>query len=200
MEANCQMCHSLAFDKKGGVIRTLRHGEPAQVLAELGDFYAVNRPVIPFGFGNVQRHRPGDGPVRKTAVDFVTAAPGGVARAIRTVFGKDGICSECHLVTPPSAPGRLDFGVVPVKLSVRYFLKGKFDHAAHDTETCESCHAAPASRSAGDVLLPGIATCRQCHGGEEAHKQVPSGCAMCHDYHIGKPVSLITADARRFTR
>jgi hypothetical protein len=31
----CAMCHSLDFARSGGTIRTLRHGEPAQVVAEL---------------------------------------------------------------------------------------------------------------------------------------------------------------------
>jgi len=32
--------------------------------------------------------------------------------------------------------------------------------------------------------LPGIKTCRECHGGEFAKEaDVPSSCAMCHDYH-----------------
>src|SRR3546814_15855195 len=45
MEADCAMCHSLAFDRVGGTIRTLRHGEPEQVVADLRDFYRSRSPA-----------------------------------------------------------------------------------------------------------------------------------------------------------
>jgi len=61
--------------------------------------------------------------------------------------------------------------------------KGWFDHASHDTESCASCHNVAASMKATDVNLPKIARCRDCHGGQDAHKEVPSACALCHDYH-----------------
>jgi len=64
-------------------------------------------------------------------------------------------------------------------------MNGWFDHAAHRTEKCESCHAAPRSHDARQLLLPKIDSCRTCHGGEKAKADVPSGCAMCHSYHIG---------------
>lgn len=39
MERDCAMCHSLAFETVGGVTRTLRHGEPDQVAADLTAYY-----------------------------------------------------------------------------------------------------------------------------------------------------------------
>ena len=33
-------------------------------------------------------------------------------------------------------------------------------------------------------MLPNVASCRACHGGERTSLPVPSTCAMCHDYHI----------------
>jgi len=47
--------------------------------------------------------------------------------------------------------------------------------------------------SSSDVLLPDLASCRTCHGGEASAKAVPSSCAMCHDYHMdsGSPSMLI---------
>ena len=70
---------------------------------------------------------------------------------------------------------------------------GWFNHRAHKTETCESCHKAGASVSASDLLLPNLASCRTCHGGESAAGKVQSSCAMCHDYHMGtgKPSILV---------
>src|SRR3546814_15517493 len=56
MEADCAMCHSLAFDRVGGTIRTLRHGEPEQVVADLRDFYRSRSPAPRAG---ATRRRPG---------------------------------------------------------------------------------------------------------------------------------------------
>ena len=176
MEKNCQMCHDLAFDKVGPTYRTLRHGDPAQVVAELRAFYRSGGPARPFGLDGMRR-RPGDfgaprPPSRAASADA----------AIRAVFSEGGACYDCHRIT---RTGSDDFHIVPVRLPVRYMMKGWFDHKAHATESCESCHAAKTSESASDVLLPKIASCQQCHGGEDAHKAVPSSCAMCHDYHQG---------------
>jgi hypothetical protein len=40
--------------------------------------------------------------------------------------------------------------------------------------------------------------CRECHGGETTAKDVPSGCAMCHDFHMdqGAPSMLIRQRVR----
>jgi hypothetical protein len=180
MERNCQSCHSLAFDRSGGVVRTLRHGEVDQVKADISDFYGVH-PVGP-PIDTTARTRPGQ----------ITLAPfprgGGAAAAIRAVFSKGGACYDCHVITPPSSPGSLNFGVVLVRQPLRYMAHGWFDHAAHTSETCASCHrAALTSNDTQRLMLPGIATCRNCHGGEAARPpRVRSTCAMCHDYHAGR--------------
>ena len=188
MEKNCQMCHDLAFDNVGGTIRTLRHGDPAQVVAELRAFYAANGPMRPAVLGGMSRRRPGDGAAANSAADYYLAvghSGGRGAAAIRAVFAKGGACYDCHTITQATNPYTMNFSVHPVRLPERYMELGWFDHRAHATESCQSCHAADKSNSATDVLLPGIATCRTCHGGESAKAQVPSSCAMCHDYHRG---------------
>ena len=47
MEEACQTCHSLTFDKIGGTFRTLRHGEPEMVVADLRGFFAGGAPARP---------------------------------------------------------------------------------------------------------------------------------------------------------
>src|SRR3546814_14755784 len=75
--------------------------------------------------------------------------------------------------------------VRPFNLPDRYFVHGCFNHAAHAQEKCSSCHKAETSKASADLLLPALATCRECHLGEDAVKaEVPSGCAMCHSYHV----------------
>jgi hypothetical protein len=193
MEKNCQMCHDLAFDEIGGTYRTLKHGDPKQVVADLRAFYRSTGPSRPINVSGMRR-RPGDVYAERTAGNYGMAVAnyGGRAEgAIQAVFSKGGACFDCHTV---SQQGPDDFRIIPVKLPERYMMKGWFDHKAHETEKCESCHAARTSASAADVLLPKIESCQRCHGGEGAHKQVPSSCALCHDYHMDATAPLMVRD------
>jgi hypothetical protein len=74
--------------------------------------------------------------------------------------------------------------------------KGWFDHAAHTSEKCEACQAVGKSASAADVNLPNLANCQRCHGSQDAKKEVPSACAMCHDYHRTEFAPLAVRDHR----
>lgn len=198
METDCQSCHSLGFESVGGTVRTLRHGQPEQVIADLRAYYRSTGPARPIALGGMARRLPGDYAATKVNAAYVQAAsarPGNAEAAIRAVFSKGGACYDCHVITPPGAGGNASWHVTPVNQPMRYMMNGWFDHAAHKTETCESCHAAPKSKQASDLLLPGIANCRQCHGGEKAKVDVPSGCALCHSYHIGDGAPWVPANS-----
>jgi len=106
-------------------------------------------------------------------------------QAIRAVFSQGGACYDCHVVTGPSQPGGMDYGIEPVTIPQRHFTKGWFDHRTHAATRCEECHAARTSNDAHDVLVPRIAECRTCHSGEHPTRKAPvaSSCAMCHAYH-----------------
>jgi hypothetical protein len=186
MEENCGMCHSLVFDKVGNTFRTLRHGEPAQVMADLRAFYRTTSPMRPISLGGMARRQPGDYAMAATSRDYVIGAqiwPGQANQAIRAVFSRGGACYDCHTVLP-------GYQIRKVFQPNRYIMKGWFDHNAHKTETCETCHKAGMSRSATDLLIPDQASCRTCHVGEggarlvSVDKPVESSCAMCHDYHV----------------
>ncbi|WP_417620360.1 cytochrome c3 family protein [Parasphingorhabdus sp.] len=189
MEEDCSMCHSLAFDEIGGTVRTLRHGEPAMVQADLEAYYRSTGPTRPINLGGMTRRRPGAGNEARVASDYARAVqfrPSRANLAISQVFSRGGACFDCHGVTPPTASGRVDYGIKPVTQTDRYMHKGWFSHDAHNDAECTTCHNAPTSKSATDLLLPGIKTCRECHGGEfQQQTDVPSTCAMCHDYHAG---------------
>ena len=197
MERDCQSCHSLAFEKIGGTVRTLRHGEPDQVIADLRAYYRSTPPAQPFALGGMARRRPGDyaqGRVYHAYFGAQAARPSRADDAIRAVFSKGGACYDCHIVTAPGAKGSASWSVTPVNQPMRYMMNGGFDHKAHSTETCESCHAAGKSHDARQLLLPGIDSCRTCHGGEKSKAPVPSSCAMCHSYHIGDGAPWTPAD------
>ncbi len=209
MQRNCGTCHSLSFDRIGGTLRTLRHGSPEQVIADIRGLYRAGGPVFPPELSPGGRMRPGDVNLLRAAVQFARAQAGTAQRgerAIQAIFtGDNGTCSECHVVVPP-APGTLNYRIAPVQFTSRYIFHGWFDHRAHlivqrpggrrldGSAGCLSCHNANASNSSSDVLLPNLASCRACHGGERTRLPVPSTCAMCHDYHIP---SGATADARQ---
>jgi predicted CXXCH cytochrome family protein len=186
MEKDCQSCHSLAFGRRDGQVRTLRHGEVDQAIAQVRDFYAAGGGAAVQPLAGYTRKRPGDFAAAQVAG---LQAPGGSAgQAIRALFAPNGACADCHRISGPSRAGAFDYKVAPVTLPDHFFVNGWFDHRAHTTESCSSCHNAAKSADARDVDIPGIANCRTCHVGENGgglgkKAQVASGCAMCHVYH-----------------
>jgi predicted CXXCH cytochrome family protein len=197
METACGACHSLAFDQVDGTIRTLRHGDPSQVIADIRAFYRSGAPRH-IAYQGMERRRPGDFGSSGQRINFAQTSAmhiGNAEQAIRAVFSKGGACFDCHTVRA-TGNATTPFAVKPVSLSRRYLTKGWFDHAAHDTESCESCHAVKSSHYSADVNLPKLARCQQCHGGQDAHKEVPSACAMCHDYHRTAFAPLMVRDNR----
>jgi len=212
MEGDCGMCHSLAFDQLGGTIRTLRHGSPAQVIGDLRALYRAGGPERPPELSAGGRDRPGDVAQIRAAVQFARARASLGSRAdqaIRSVFSQGGACFDCHEVVQPR-PGTLDYNIRPVAFPSRYMLHGWFDHRAHQivqrpgqpraegSQACASCHAAQGSSRATDLLLPNLASCQTCHGGETTRRPVASTCAMCHDFHMdgGTPARLLRQRVR----
>ena len=197
MERDCAMCHSLAFESVGGVTRTLRHGEPDQVVADLTAFYRSTPPTRPLQLGGMQRRRPGqyaEGQVYSVYFREVAVRPSRAQDAVRAVFSKGGACYDCHTVFAPSS-GR-NWRVAAVTQTPRFLQKGWFDHDAHRETDCADCHTtATGSKQSADLLVPGLRQCRDCHVGESGARIVKvetateSPCAMCHEYHSdgGKP-------------
>jgi predicted CXXCH cytochrome family protein len=69
--------------------------------------------------------------------------------------------------------------IVPPEIPSNWFPKARFDHKTHRAEPCFSCHRALGSTEAMAVDLPGVQSCRTCHGRGGA----PASCATCHPYH-----------------
>ena len=52
------------------------------------------------------------------------------------------------------------------------------------------------SKVSGDILIPDVAVCRDCHGGASAGgEKVPSPCSMCHPFHVRANGPMGTANA-----
>jgi len=187
MERDCEACHSLSYDRVGGIFRKLTHGDVDQLIADLsaGD---LSRPNL------TPRRRPGSY-AQGQPYHFNFSAPAWKGLQLRVALSKDGVCGECHR---PAVQSDGKPGVMPVTLVTRYMHHGWFDHKAHRQEKCTSCHLAEKSGSSSDLLLPGIKDCRTCHLGEDSAKAaVPSSCAMCHSYHEPANISRQTGSDRK---
>lgn len=191
METNCSGCHSLRFDEHDptsdvphgdldGVYKTLREHFSRAYLVQTGSSGSAT--------GSRQVRRPG-GEQRvltekeqRRAREWVDEQSLKIARELL----EKRVCADCHEVTrDPTKTGLEQWHVESVRLTSKWMPRARFDHAAHISETCVSCHAsAPKSKHATDILLPDIARCRECHGGAESSAKVASDCLMCHPFHI----------------
>ena len=72
--------------------------------------------------------------------------------------------------------------ISPAGIREQWLPHAKFDHDAHRSFTCTSCHAkALRSMETSDVLVPGIENCKTCHAPGPEHAE--SRCFECHTYH-----------------
>jgi len=200
MDAHCSACHSLVFETVNGFSRTLRHGQPEDVVASMLDFYqaqavdGLTRPAP-------ERMRPGAAGQRPAGLReqaFALANARAESR-VRAIFSQGGACFGCHEVSRPEGARALDFRIEPVRLRDVFHPAAAFSHEAHASSECSVCHDATGSRFSEDVLLPSIETCRSCHGGEHATDRTPSTCLTCHEFHGAVPdAGPMAAAARGF--
>jgi predicted CXXCH cytochrome family protein len=188
MENHCQACHTLDFEKNSP---SLRHQRPEAVEATIRGYYsalAIRGGVKDADAPPAVRRRAGT-PLPVTATtDVLTWVNKRTAKGVAFAFSK-ARCGFCHEVrkdgagTAGGTPGEAQWRI-KARLADRWLVKGNFDHAGHSAVTCTQCHKATTSDISADVLLPSLASCRECHGGEKATNKVPSTCIMCHDFHL----------------
>ncbi|MFZ4380394.1 MAG: cytochrome c3 family protein [Sandarakinorhabdus sp.] len=209
MEANCGECHDLAFARDGDTLRTLPHGKPAQVAGIIRDFYLAQAVAPRSGVQRIafERRLPG----RMAEVEATQLRLGGIgdararaAAAVAAVFtgggmAKKGICTDCHVVTDTgSADITKRFAIAPVSINDHYLPQGQFPHGQHksyDGKTgeaaCIACHTGVLkSKASSDVLIPGVANCRECHGAPPKSllptaAKAGASCDTCHGFHEG---------------
>jgi predicted CXXCH cytochrome family protein len=197
-ERHCHGCHELKFDKFVPD-RELVHDKPENVFKQIHDIYdalalrgGYEEPAAPA----VLRRRPGTPlqPTQRKAVSDWAAAKS--AEVLNGNFGR-GLCNECHetidippkpVETTASGPApsmavAVNWTITPVALADIWMPRAAFTHARHADVACADCHKAKTSHAASDVLMPGIAVCQTCHGGEKATDRVPSTCVSCHTFH-----------------
>jgi len=180
---HCAECHaaSLKFDA-AAPDRAVPHGDAALAQRSVKEFYArvaleggIDDPTAPA----VVRRRPGTPLAEPERLEALAWADQRARAARDFVFDDLRGCGTCHDVDRSGA----ELKIAPVLLQTQFLPKAQFNHGKHMTVGCEGCHPARASTASSDVLIPGIATCRNCHGGESAWAKVRSTCIACHDFH-----------------
>lgn len=194
-EQHCAACHPLRLAENLAALGELPHEAPELV-----------RAVIRERIANLKAEHPPaeqEPVIRRLPQPTILSDPQAksldalLVTANNAVFGLQakGLCRKCHhveirdgqwhvptlnpeFVTPEQNPAR---EMIPS----RWLLHGQFHHEKHLTVACADCHEAAASALTADLLLPGIANCRKCHGTHPTtiNTGVAADCVLCHDYH-----------------
>ena len=211
MEAHCASCHRLDFDPAEPE-RAVPHGDPAEALRVIVGHYSAR-----YLGGYVDPKAAADKVALPPGIDIAPAERAQLLgpareRALRvaTDLFERRACVDCHEVRREGTAAEPLWKVTPVKLPDIWMPQARFDHAEHGTSLtpCSTCHTAETSKTASDVLMPRIETCRDCHGGERGEAapvvgvpvvgapvaaaqgtaaastaRIPSACIDCHGFH-----------------
>ena len=94
-------------------------------------------------------------------------------------------CAYCHTAVAESDAAQGVFRIEPPRIPAVWLPRAQFSHQSHEMLSCVQCHAAAeTSVSTADVMLPGIASCRDCH---TPRAGAPSHCTTCHIFHQPTP-------------
>jgi hypothetical protein len=187
MDEHCLGCHTLSFDADDPS-RQVPHGDPEGVIQALVEYYSARLLGADPDAVEQRVRRPGQALSREDR-DRAAAEARVQALTIAEDLFERRACVNCHEVTTADDES-MPWAVTPVRLTSAFFPHANFSHAAHDTEVtnCGACHNAGESSSSTDVLIPGIESCRDCHGSGVARRnnssQTPSTCIMCHSFHF----------------
>jgi hypothetical protein len=95
-------------------------------------------------------------------------------------------CAYCHEVKNQNA----SVVVTPPSIPDRWLAHADFNHARHSMVQCATCHAVKNSSSTADIMIPGKASCIQCHSPKGGISQE---CLTCHRFHH-QPDEMITGE------
>jgi len=173
-------CHPLQFDAR--LPDQVPHDKPdvvhAFVVKKLEAYIAAHPAELREGFEEERRlpSRPAPAAARVlTPAQWVSEH---TAAAEKLLWGKT--CRQCHSIT--ITEGEPLPKVADTNYTVRWLQRARFDHDAHRGFDCKSCHEkALTSQDSAELLLPKLATCKDCHAPGPAH--VESRCFECHAYH-----------------
>lgn len=172
MKRHCQACHLLSFEPAAPA-REAPHGNVGEVATAVGEFYSH---AMVTGM-QVDRHR--------LTLSGNTSGDKKTNSVLAWMMGKEGTCGMCHTITQTQKAGKQEFNLLPVVQNSHWMPKARFQHTQHNTFDCRACHAATQSSKSEDILIPDIANCRECHGGNEPVADKARGtCETCHGFHV----------------
>jgi hypothetical protein len=213
-ENECKACHPLTIEKgtKETKPLTVPHRlQPDQVHTFLQDAF-LNRylakdrdKLLAQPFVPPSRVRPGKEPSKlpDEQLKVRDEMAQWVKRREEFLFVGKTTCGECHQYnvkndTPMLEQIKLDavpeFKIEAPQIPNVWLKHGRFNHASHRAVDCRGCHAgADTSTVSGDVLIPTMDNCLQCHAPAstatgKAQGGVRFDCTECHNYHHGGAV------------
>ena len=180
--SHCAGCHTLQFDRHFGN-EQVPHDRPEVIhtfLAQRFEEYVATHPAAIHEIEPPNRQLPERVRVPRMARNSAEWVQFRVEDAEWLLWAKT--CEQCHVLN--SAGGALP-EIAKSNITARWLPHAEFDHHAHRMMSCVACHAhTPESHDTGDILLPGIESCRQCHREWDSSKEVAEGrCFECHQYH-----------------
>jgi FHA domain-containing protein len=202
-EKDCMRCHLLDFDERLPG-KTVPHGQALEEVdrflrATYAEHYLLqHQPELKAR--EPARRLPGaPRPKEEMWVNGMVEASERLLMGPPGSQAKKGKCALCHVLDIPTgasqstqfagaksstrvSESRMLFPtIVKTAIPERWLPYSTFDHKAHNNLKCVACHeSAPSSKWTKDVLLPNIASCRNCHfepGGARTQ------CLTCHVYH-----------------
>lgn len=194
-EKNCHECHQLNIP--GDELREVPHGKLAAALGAVDDYFQAW--ALRGGYPNlfapravVARRLPGQALPEADKQDALSWAARSAALTSAEMLAYT-TCGKCHTVQPSGKGSGVDaWRMDPVAIPQAWLPGAHFSHQRHDTQACIDCHRdATQSDTSADVMLPGIASCRNCHGsGDAGEGKLASTCVTCHDFHRAKNAKL----------
>jgi predicted CXXCH cytochrome family protein len=182
MGKHCQHCHRLEFEP-AVTTREVPHGNASEAQVVIEEFYANLalkgvRDSFQKAFGV-----PGEGLLRRVGEpsaagrqDALRIASRKSKQVTKELF-EVRVCVTCHEVSR-------EWNIAPVRTANQWMPHARFDHKSHAASKCGDCHDVAGSKSADDIAMPTIETCRECHGGSRPmDKKVTSNCLLCHGFH-----------------
>jgi predicted CXXCH cytochrome family protein len=190
MAKHCQECHRLEIEP-AVTARQAPHGKPADAVAMIEEFYStLALKGVPDSFQKAFGV-PGEGLLRRAGAsegerqDALRMATRKAQQVAADLF-EVRVCHTCHEVAreAPAGASVPSWKIAPVRTVNRWMPAARFDHRSHAQAKCTECHDVTRSKSGNDVAMPGIETCRECHGGSHPQSgKVTSNCLLCHDFH-----------------
>ena len=192
---NCHECHLLNIP--GDVVREVPHGDLKAAVGAVGDYFQAwaLRGGYPNAFAPsaVQTRRfPGQPLSTAEQQDALSWAARNAEMTSAEMLAYT-TCGKCHTVQPNGAGSGADaWHIDPVRIPQAWLPAANFSHKQHDTQACSDCHIeAKTSETSADVMLPGIANCRTCHGSGDANAgKLASTCVNCHGFHRAQEARL----------